>query len=381
MRGFRTIFTIFLMIVSINALLITVRYSTYDLSPEDYYAIYGGKIENNYPYAGYVLDYEDFGKAHLCGGVFIEKNVVVTAGHCIQSSNGIYVGVDEFKSSPSDNFPASSVSTNPAWSGEGSEGDLSVIIIGDENYTYDEFAQVTEAEIGCVYEVVGYGQNDNSSSGSEKLRKSSSLCMIKKENGLLLFEGNGGGICFGDSGSPVFISGTNKVVGIISSIYTQTGHDVLPCSINNTAVAVDLFENEELIRNMIGETDMIGHNQVVCGGSCDNAVCTDGLFCNTENVCTPRDRNTCTSSLGEYCAPRLGINCSDEQSICIQNICARNQVPVFDSVVSVINSDATSVISQLDESNTKFIESIIIMNLVIVFLVTLLYLGAKRKNN
>src|SRR5260221_6653085 len=219
----------FTIIVIIIILLISAAASfavlTGNLAPTDTSALYGGKLEDGYHYAGYLIAFENDSKVTTCGVTFLSGNIAISAAHCIPNNSTIYVGTNQFRLQSSDNISASDATINPGWVGKPLK-DISILKLS-RAVNLSEFAQIATPQVGCNYEVVAYGRNETSIPGdlSSKLRKSSEICIQDILQGEALIQGNGGGICFGDSGSPVFEKGTNKIVGIISSIISSTPND------------------------------------------------------------------------------------------------------------------------------------------------------------
>jgi secreted trypsin-like serine protease len=73
-----------------------------------------------------------------------------------------------------------------------------------------------EGELGfCGFRAVGYGKSEFVDFGE---RKSAGMCIIAAdhENGGMLVRPSGAQSCSGDSGGPLFLEGTNQVVGVLS---------------------------------------------------------------------------------------------------------------------------------------------------------------------
>ena len=87
------------------------------------------------------------------------------------------------------------------------------------------------------------------------LRKSAQLCITDINSKTFKITGTGdSGICFGDSGSPIYEEGTNRVVGFVASIVSEDDKTKNPCSFNNVAIGVRADANLALINDETTET-------------------------------------------------------------------------------------------------------------------------------
>lgn len=247
MKRFRSLLLVF----TFAALSITAVYVgsqiTEDQSSEDSSAIVGGRIETGYPAAGYMLSNKGDNLFDYCGLVNVNPGTVITAAHCLDDTRGISLGFADFTAEANDQYPVTRLYRNTGWEVKDVRKDFAVLEYEVDQSSLESVASIGTPREGCDYRVVGYGRestNENQSLESRP-RKSARVCIDEVDARVFYLVGDTGGICFGDSGSPVFREDTNTVIGVISSIVSERG-STDPCFVGNRAVAVraDVSYNE-----------------------------------------------------------------------------------------------------------------------------------------
>lgn len=218
-----------------------------DLSADDSSALFGGVAESGYPSAGYIVTMVPNGRK-TCAASALDENTAVTAGHCVDDATGIYIGKGDYKTYRNEDIQVSSAVQKAGWvRSQDREEDFAILNFSSDNY-FEEFADVESPEEGCGYRVVAYGRTEDPDD-PPMLRKSAELCITDIQEDTFKVSGTGdSGICYGDSGSPVYIEGTNKLVGMIVSIVNKIPNDPEPCNFGNTAIAVRVDSNLGLIK-------------------------------------------------------------------------------------------------------------------------------------
>jgi hypothetical protein len=293
-----------------------------DLSPEESKALYGGVVDNNlHPYAGYLISYGTDSQASICGTVYLSQDIAISAAHCFQDKVITYLGYSIFNFNSDQNFLAVDRQLHPNWDGKNVEADLAVINLPKEFFEIKEYAQIGSPGYGCNYEVIGYGktENDTSEINLNKLRKKATFCIEEIDANVFKMRGQDGGICFGDSGSPVFEKGTNKVIGVISSIVKTKQSDTNPCSVANVALARRLDVDKDGFIAASQNKYASGETQAYCQESCIEKLCFQGLTCNQEKICVGPN-NSCISALGGSCSDIARLKC-ESGLVCASNKC------------------------------------------------------------
>lgn len=212
----------------------------------------GGIIDNeSYDNAGYLLElYEDGTASYVCGFSLIHPNVGLTAKHCIvdESKNitgiGYLAGFQQFSSLDLTNFyPVYEVILidNPI---NDVADDLAVLIfdIPDSRMPSYTHAESIIQESSCGYEMIGYGLEEGEDPAnpntSLRKRKLGVFCVDSINNDLVRASGDiDTGACQGDSGSGLFDSSTNTLVGVSSA--AEDG-----CETNNLVFFIDITSSE-----------------------------------------------------------------------------------------------------------------------------------------
>ncbi|MEP7103599.1 MAG: trypsin-like serine protease [Candidatus Dojkabacteria bacterium] len=249
----KRIVLIFLLITFILATILATYVIQRNQSPSDAEALYGGRLETGYPSAGFLINETTTGSLKLCGYSALNGRVAITASHCVDDAQNIYLGRGTFTQDTNDLLKVDKAIQKSGWvETKNRSSDFSVLNFSDTKGFFSSFAEVASVIEGCKYRVVAYGRTENETEAGNPPRKSTSLCASSITQDTFLVQGNNSGICFGDSGSPVFFDGTNKVVGLITSILKQNGDTSdSPCAFGNVAVVVRADANKSMIENSL----------------------------------------------------------------------------------------------------------------------------------
>lgn len=339
---------------------IILEMRTQNISPDESSAIFGGQIENElYPYAGYVISYGDNLSVNLCGLTYIDEDIAVSAAHCFDSKLTAYLGYSLLELNPDSNFLAQDVVINPFWNGSNLESDIAVIKFPKDYYPINEYAQIATPKRGCNYDVLGYGMTENDQTGQqlEKLRKKAEVCIKSIDSETFTIVGKTGGVCFGDSGSPVFEKGTNKIVGFLSSIIQSGGSDSDLCSKNNSAIAVRLDANQNFVAAV--KTNSFDTNVFAkCGESCNSKKCNFGMICDENSICNISNQS-CIAIAGGYCSEITAIQCENGFTCSLNRCTTDNIIEQHKSALTTaINGTLTErqmVLQDLNETKSLFL--------------------------
>jgi V8-like Glu-specific endopeptidase len=167
----------------------------------------------------------------FCSGTLIAEDVVLTAGHCVESGGGVlsasrvavYVGDDPSSDLADHTYTVASVEQHPDYSSSSLTGDIALLIL-DSPVT--EAAPVphlptsqgfTSADEGSMLNFAGFGTSETNSYGV-KLQTDVALKTVWASQLYYLQSTSIGGPCTGDSGGPAFVdrSGTAYVGGVTS---------------------------------------------------------------------------------------------------------------------------------------------------------------------
>lgn len=218
------------------------------------YAIKNGTpdSENNWPYVCWIVTWDGISEfVYLSTGSLIAPNVVLCAGHATAPEDIEFVWVSLEPEAEWPPFTADGWIAAESWQahpdycmGCGSKGltdwltrDVGIIILEEEVYL-DEYAELPTAGLVDTLsmkedvDIVGYGVQYQVHGGgppgwsyidfgyryyAEAQLISSTHVMSDEFMRITSNPGQGkGGTCYGDSGSPILLAGTNTVLGVCS---------------------------------------------------------------------------------------------------------------------------------------------------------------------
>jgi len=192
-------------------------------------AVVDGSLDAGaHPAAGALLVPGPDGLTVECSGVLISPRVFLTAGHCTNfalASGGAYVTFgDALQPSTSTSIHGTAI-TDPAYGHDSANPhDLGVVLL-------DTDAPVAPATLpaagaadrlardGVAPVSVGYGYSlrlSNKDFVYDGARHAGSIPVVSQTSTLLRLDGAGAHLCFGDSGGPQYLPGSNVVVSVTS---------------------------------------------------------------------------------------------------------------------------------------------------------------------
>jgi len=214
---------------------------------------YGEPDEDEHPYVGLVLFYDESGEyMWRCSGTLLSPTVFMTAGHCVVDTASAKVFFDadltELEYPYPDCGPYDCVKGttyghsdyDDAWPDFPKTYDVGVVVL-DKLVEMDEYGELPELGVldeldtqrghqDLVLRTVGYGlQSVKPDYQADRVRYTSTSLLVNLRSHLTdgynlhtsnnpgKGHGTSGGSCFGDSGGPIFYpEGSNTVVGIVS---------------------------------------------------------------------------------------------------------------------------------------------------------------------
>lgn len=210
--------------------------------------LFRAELEEGYPFVGYIMMELNSGGLGICGVNYIGARTALTAAHCLENTKRIYPNVGEFDSSyKTKSFAVQDFKISPFYSGlnfafNAGKSDIAVIQLA-ENVQLSQFAKIATPDEGCDYYITGYGRNED---GLTRERKGGKVCITEVEDERFQLSTSGPVFfCQGDSGSGIYETNTNKLVGLVSSFALIEKDDTCEEATSFFAVRVDA--NEEFI--------------------------------------------------------------------------------------------------------------------------------------
>jgi hypothetical protein len=246
--------------------------------------VVGGVRETGYLSAGYLVRGPLGGNptGRLCTAVQVGPNLVATGAHCFYNWNtspptlirdSFSWGFGRGPVANNEIYTAASVTIHGSYNPTGSArfaNDLALVrftnAIGGGTWS-EVVAPVLGSSCGTASAVnrhtyVGYGRDTagdiNQPGNIDGDRRSATQCVDTINTLDLRVTGGSGGLCWGDSGGPLFETGASRVTGVLSDFDT-----VFDCQVGNDMIFTRLSAYKTFI---CGETTYVG-NGAFCGRS------------------------------------------------------------------------------------------------------------------
>lgn len=250
-----------ILVATVLALIGGLYFNSLDSGEEvdDVSVLFNARDESGYPATIHLLSKTFEGEVHLCGGTVINDGIIITAAHCVDDVQDVAIGVGTIDINSGKFAYATDLvikngwdpafSSGAAWSADRMRNDLAIVKFDSAKLSGETVGTVAKPVEQCNYKLVGYGMRiDESVVDIGNLRKKQSIdvCISDLDKDLLyITPQQGTGICFGDSGSPIYERGTNNVVGVISSVLGNIPNQ--PCSVDNKALGVRIDTHSSFI--------------------------------------------------------------------------------------------------------------------------------------
>lgn len=242
------------LVVSLIAI-ITVGFYVRDtrIATQKSSALYGGEAEAGYFPAGYMIAYKSGVPSELCGILFFSETTGISAAHCLDGADKFTAGQGNFNTTTLGDVQIKAFAQHPLWDRKKSDNDLSVLTF-EKPQTNSAPVSIVVPKEACNYRIIGYGRTelDQGTLTLDRPRKGADVCVSLVDENVVYINGSKGGICVGDSGSPIFEKDTNNVIGVISAIIVKDTKD--PCYIGNTAIVIRLDKKTDYIASRSGST-------------------------------------------------------------------------------------------------------------------------------
>ena len=221
------------------------------VSPKSPMIVGGTTVPNGtYPFVAYVTLYRNGMPDASCAGSLIDQDSVLTAAHCLQNTTGAVVVVgrsDLRKKNRGQEIGASRPFIHPRYLGNGYDAGVLKLrrpVKGIKPLKLATASQDNLETPGRKLKVAGWGLTGFNSTPSNRLRQAQvpvvsdrraerSYDALLEPSGyvppIMVAAGNSKvNACVGDSGGPLFDSGSRTQVGIVSGGYYKCGTERFP---------------------------------------------------------------------------------------------------------------------------------------------------------
>jgi hypothetical protein len=223
---------------TLRALLATTVIALASAAPAG--AILDGAPDTDHPYVGILVTVVEGQRVPVCSGFLVSSTAFVTAAHCIRElgANLAYVSFDQVFTASSALRPGTAVPNPVVGSLKGNTHDIAVVVLATPVTDRAYAALPREGLLDSSAKkdpltIVGYGATAKRT--SPLVRNSGTARISKLEKGGFNLRMSSG-ICYGDSGGPVFLGDSDVAVGI-NSFVNGTG-----CPGNAYAFRLDTAE-------------------------------------------------------------------------------------------------------------------------------------------
>ncbi len=234
--------------------------------------VVGGQAESGYAPVGYLMKGADAASlaGPNCGVTLIAPHVALTAAHCIVLQPSAKYGIGFGNTDAGVHIAAKRVFAHPAYNvsapSERFRHDVAVIILESDSTVVP--AVIGTAEVGNTARYVGYGRTTpggyNVYEGYTGERKSTNERVTNVDALDIWTTGDGGGLCWGDSGGPLMRG--NEILGVLSDF-----DQVFDCQVGNKMIFTSLVGETPFIEKAVSCQDSLDPN---CLGTVFEA--TDG---------------------------------------------------------------------------------------------------------
>jgi secreted trypsin-like serine protease len=251
-------------------------------------ALVRGRQESGYDFVGYIIS----NKNKICAATLITEDKILTAAHCLSKSAGdsFYFGRGAFNTNIDKLNRVLLVQFDKSYDLDRELGpDIAIAKLLNKE-SVSALPSFRPSSINCNASIVAYGSGVSEKVANLDLfqKKSGEGC-VKSISDTFVIEFNPEvGMCFGDSGGPIFSSkGSREIIGILSGGFIDPQLDTLKCDPANTGIAVNTYSYQDFIKSSLQETSISSNYRVFSERQFEfnigDIVLTNQEYTNTDN--------------------------------------------------------------------------------------------------
>lgn len=229
-------------------------------SARDGSALVAGRIETGYDFVGYLISDQQ----KVCAAALLSPDTIITAGHCLALTGGdnFYFGLGDFNFETSELNPVVFAKYPNEFNQEDGQGpDIAVAKLAVPVTGITQFAEIASPEENCQASIVAYGSGVESNATVDLfMKKSGEGCVRALTDSFLIEFNEQVGMCFGDSGGPIFAApGSNEIIGVLSGGLIEPRLNRLVCDPGNIGLGIATASYENFVANFV-DGDINGEN-------------------------------------------------------------------------------------------------------------------------
>jgi secreted trypsin-like serine protease len=219
-----------------------------NFSTEDSSALVEGRRENGYEYVGYVVS----DRQKVCAATLLNENTILSAAHCfkIEAGDNFNFGLGEFTVDEESLVPIRVIKYAAGYDPQTGNGPDIAIAKLAEDIKLESYPVIATPEENCQSSIVAYGAGVQGKRTTIDMfaKKSGEGCVKAITSTFLIDFNQEVGMCFGDSGGPIFKSrGSNELVGVLSGGIIEGDLDTIKCDPGNSGLAMNASSFQDLI--------------------------------------------------------------------------------------------------------------------------------------
>lgn len=224
-----------------TTVIIGVLYSSPSVAPSSTSALVQGRRESGYNYVGYLIS----DKQKVCAATLVKPDLILTAGHClsVKAGESFSFGLGEFSPDSEELAKVVQVKYANGFNFETDNGPDVAVAKLDKRFDLSLPLTFSSPSQTCGNSLVAYGSGiqKGAATADQFIKKSGEGCITNPTSTFLIEFSDEVGMCFGDSGGPIFSSrGNNELVGVLTGGLIEQNLGTMKCDLGNTGIGYSI---------------------------------------------------------------------------------------------------------------------------------------------